>query len=418
MRGYLKDVPQPLTTDYVYKYWTESQGFTNPYLDGVLADEFFRGVGEDFPAYTKAAKQIGREARFRDKAVHMWCGPMYGDALATDFARRVTESGYKIAWEVCLAERPTAEETRKHFETEVRKMMQGWESIIPDFASHLIFVLGILCAPPESLNVDPHVDYKVFLDMQYQQLATAPEYAGLYGIMVYKSRYADEESVRWCGRLFRHYGIEGNTDLLSDRYGYRYRLDHIKNGDFDNGLDGWSVSAAEPGSMEVVEAEGVGHLIGRYAAPEGTGDRFLRMRRSAKAPNVLSQEIRNLRPGRQYALKLMVTDHHNVLQGKIQPESFGLSVKIGNVYPIPGKSITAGHTGIYPVGPFEGKGNGPWYNNHRWVFIAKEPTAQLVLSDWAGEQEPGGPVGQELIMNFIEVQPYFEEGPEPAATAE
>ena len=104
--------------------------------------------------------------------------------------------------------------------------------------------------------------------MQFRQLATVPEYAGLYGIMVYKSRYADEESMRWCGRLFRHYGIEGNSDLLSDRYGYRYRLDYIKNGDFEDGLDGWSVSAAEPGSMEVVEAEGVGHLIGRYAAAE------------------------------------------------------------------------------------------------------------------------------------------------------
>ena len=73
----------------------------------------------------------------------------------------------------------------------------------------------------------------------------APEFFGLYGLMVYKSTYAEEEAVRWCGRLFRHYCIEGHTDLLSERYGFKYRLDHIQNGDFDDGLTGWTVSEAE-----------------------------------------------------------------------------------------------------------------------------------------------------------------------------
>jgi hypothetical protein len=35
-------------------------------------------------------------------------------------------------------------------------------------------------------------------------------------------------------------------------------------------------------------------------------------------------------------------------------------------------------------------------------------TARLTISDWADERNPGGPIGQEMVYNFVEVQPYFE----------
>ncbi len=35
--------------------------------------------------------------------------------------------------------------------------------------------------------------------------------------------------------------------------------------------------------------------------------------------------------------------------------------------------------------------------------------ATLTVSDWATDTQPGGPLGQELIYNFIEVQPYLED---------
>ncbi len=49
-----------------------------------------------------------------------------------------------------------------------------------------------------------------------------------------------------------------------------------------------------------------------------------------------------------------------------------------------------------------------WMNLHRIVFRATSGEAQLVISDWLGEVDPGGPVGQEIICNFIEIQPYLE----------
>ena len=47
--------------------------------------------------------------------------------------------------------------------------------------------------------------------------------------------------------------------------------------------------------------------------------------------------------------------------------------------------------------------------NYHWrVFRAKQTTAQLTVTDWKNATTPGGPSGQELMFNFFEVQPYFE----------
>lgn len=48
--------------------------------------------------------------------------------------------------------------------------------------------------------------------------------------------------------------------------------------------------------------------------------------------------------------------------------------------------------------------------NYHWrVFKAKETTAKLTVTDWQDDQHPGGPIGQELMFNFVEVQPYLGE---------
>jgi hypothetical protein len=47
--------------------------------------------------------------------------------------------------------------------------------------------------------------------------------------------------------------------------------------------------------------------------------------------------------------------------------------------------------------------------NYHWrVFRATATQARLTVSDWASDQDPGGPEDQELMFNFIEVQPYLE----------
>ena len=45
--------------------------------------------------------------------------------------------------------------------------------------------------------------------------------------------------------------------------------------------------------------------------------------------------------------------------------------------------------------------------NYHWtVFRATAPQANLRITDWAAAGAPPGPAGQELMLNFVQVQPY------------
>ena len=47
---------------------------------------------------------------------------------------------------------------------------------------------------------------------------------------------------------------------------------------------------------------------------------------------------------------------------------------------------------------------------YHWLrFRATGPTAQITISDWKDGKNPGGPAGQELAINFVEVQPVLED---------
>jgi hypothetical protein len=47
-------------------------------------------------------------------------------------------------------------------------------------------------------------------------------------------------------------------------------------------------------------------------------------------------------------------------------------------------------------------------NHHRLMFRAVHPTATLIISDWESDQTAGGPAGQEMMFNYIQIEPYFE----------
>jgi hypothetical protein len=51
-------------------------------------------------------------------------------------------------------------------------------------------------------------------------------------------------------------------------------------------------------------------------------------------------------------------------------------------------------------------GAAAWMNYHWMVFQAQESQAELSISDWSSPTDPGGPIGQELMLNFVQIQPY------------
>ena len=129
-----------------------------------------------------------------------------------------------------------------------------------------------MSAPPETLNVSPHVNFKVYMDMQMNLLANDPVFFGLYGIQWYHNGYVDEEDLRWAARLFRHYGIEGHRHRLTAD---PYILSHIINPDFEQENLAWTLHPAEKHSIRVDHAVGYGiHQTRIHSGKRNPGDHF------------------------------------------------------------------------------------------------------------------------------------------------
>jgi hypothetical protein len=391
----------PLTADEVEKDWSGSPGFQDPRLDGVIADEFFGGESEKYMAWTEAVRRILNNPRFKGKTFYPYCGNMFEGRGSREFIQVAMDAGSRFAWERYFPEQPTEAQARAYLARSLRDDMLAWRKAQPGEERHMIVCLGYLSQPPESLNINPGVNYEVWMDMQFNMLANDPAFEGLYGVMEYLSSYADEENVRWAARLYRHYCIEGHTTpLTSDPY----LLHHLENPDFDHGLDGWKVAAAEPGSVTTKTMPGYSWLEGRY--PETTqGNAFLWMKRSARGPNTVSQTIKGLQPGRLYSLKMYTGDYQDLAL----EQKHAVSIKLDGVEVLAGKSFQHVFSNCYNhnYGPYNTQHHA-WMNYHWRVFRAAAPQARITISDWASGRDPGGPIGQELMFNFVEVQPYLE----------
>jgi len=141
----------------------------------------------------------------------------------------------------------------------------------------------------------------------------------------------------------------------------------------------------------------LGRIQGRYEAGQ-QGDAILVTRRSGKAPNLFSQEIRNLESGRLYSFRMFSADHKD-LSNRAQ---HALRIDFDNAELVPEKCFT--HVAANPR-------RKAFLNWHVRIFRAQGKTATLRVSDWAGDKAPGGLIGQELMYNFIKVQPYWQEYP-------
>ncbi len=403
---------QPFFTDgtaqQAFEYWLTSPGIREPIYDGIIADEFF---GNDSPRYQAVVDSIRMlvDKGYKGKLFYPYSTSLYQARESTKFARMILDFGWKIAWERYLPEPPNMAAAEAALVRSLTEETIKWKETIPGCETGLIICFGYeSIIGTETFNVDPSVDYKVWMDMQFQRIATDPAFKGVYGLMEYTCGYADEETVRWAARLYRHYGIEGETELLSHRYGFRFVSGHLLNADFEEGLDGWNAVMAETGSVQVRTHPGYGWLQGRWPRMR-KGDTFLWMRRGGAGPNAVSQQIRGLTPGRLYSVKVISGDYRALKEGKSQPAPHGLSIGLSNVEVLESLSFDAIVPSNYAhhLGPFNSE-NRFWMNFYYRVFRPKDETGRLEISDWTPDRLPGGPIGQELMINFVELQPYLE----------
>jgi hypothetical protein len=390
-----------VTADDIQGHLTGHAGFTNPAIDGVIVDEFFEGEQDAYAAWIEAVGRIQAEARYRGKLVYPYCTDMYEGRASSRFIQKVIDGGWKFALERYLAEPPDAKGVERDLSLHLTQTIADWDAKMPGIAQHMIACMGTFSQPPENLDVNPAMDYKVFLDRQWNLLANDPHCFGLYGVMTYLSSYTEPEIVRWTGRLMRHYCIEGNTTMCSHD---PLMLPHLANGDFEEELSGWQVVEAEPGSVAAKTRDGFSWLQGRY--PEiKRGDTVLWMKRSAVRPNVVRQEIRHLEPGRLYTLRMCSGDYRDLAA----QQKLAIDLKLDGVEVLPGHARQDVFPNCYSHhhGQFDAARRA-WMNYHWILFRARQEQAVLEVSDWTGSKEPGGPVGQELMMNFVQVQPYEE----------
>ena len=407
----------PYTGENLYKYLSEHSGFNDPLLSGLYISEFNGGAYGKTPAWVEAIEKLGANPKFHGRKLYLYGTGFYINDQGRQLMQKLMDFGYRLSWELYLNEQPTEPDAWFLLRQQLIGPAERYNRMIPGSMGATTVNIGTFSDIGDSCDWYPDVNIKTYFEMMLNIMANDPQFRGLNGIQVYAVIgtqypeffvYADEEIVRWMSALFRHYGVEGNTDLLSTD---PYRMTHLKNGDFADDTDGWKLSPAEParqteGGQDSIKAsrfKGLGNLEGRWPAGSDVGDTVLAMRRSKDKPNVIAQEIRDLTPGRLYSIRMFSVDKENPKDDR----PHALVINVANVDFISDKSFHRVRPNLhrdkdYPRGEL-------MLNCYRYVFRARGKTAKLTISDWKDKDNPGGPIGQELMLNFIQVQPYFEE---------
>lgn len=147
-----------------------------------------------------------------------------------------TGRGYgMLVPEIYLGAKQTEEE-RDAQEDKALAFVESLRAAIPSAPSHTIHLMGgWLTIGSWSSYSSCEADIKVLYDHYIRRLATDPAFHDVGGVGM-STLACDEEVARWTARLVHHYCIEGRTDSLAERFGYKYRPEIVKDGDFLEGL--------------------------------------------------------------------------------------------------------------------------------------------------------------------------------------
>jgi hypothetical protein len=350
--------------------------------------------------------------RYKDKLVYAYIGgsgkKLNQESIGPTFVRTLIDCNYPIALERYLFER-SSEQASKDALQEFVDGIADWEAKEPGVKKNMVLTFGLFSMPPGGINKLPNVDYHVWMDQQMNIVANNPVMSDMGGLNWWTSSQADEETVRFVGKLYRHYAIEGKTEMLTRDPLF---LTHIQNADFEKGIEGWTLQPAEEGAIQPKSFPRYGRIEGRYmglgrpADPEHIGDTFLLMKRSEKGPNTFSQTIKNLEPGRLYSMKMFSCDYNDLINPKTKTMEEANKF-VGKVV-LEGVDVdtTRSFTEMYASNP-----EPPipvWITYHWKVFRAIGTTAKVIVSDWESEKEATGAFGLEQTFNFLEIQPYHE----------
>ena len=387
--------------DFMAKKLDACSGLSKPWMDGVACDEQNYADVTSLDAYAQGfwAYDLTRRP---SRPVYTWAyGKPEATAVATDFLSaciNVSGGSGKLVREHYCSTKETEEEARLELQNYVADTFLRYRKLCPAAMPSIGLVLGNFNQIPIlSKAHHPEVDYKYYLDMQMNFAANDSVCRDIGLVGYWGSYYADEELHRWSFALTRHYVVEGNTNMLSEAYGFRYRPDHIFNGDFRGTLEPWTEKGAVRADSHTSFAS---RSQNRWGGSGNVGDTFAVLVRGEGEVSSLSQTARGLVPGRKYCLQFATFDVKDVKANRVAPRRFAVSATLSEGAEID-KSLSWVHVDERIKGRYEMNNGVARINLHHIVFTAKSSEVELKLDNAAASP------GEELGVNYVSLLPYY-----------
>ncbi|MCX7009133.1 MAG: hypothetical protein NTY53_18115 [Kiritimatiellaeota bacterium] len=342
---------------------------TQPQYDGFTSDELFFGRAT-IDNYTKA---LWRVRNPEQRLIYSWIvGKPSIAALHTDFmsaALNASRGRGRLLFEAYCHPQPDEKAAAAYLDDMLGETMRRFSATFPGAAAGTGIIFGNFNQIPIiSLEFNPAVDFKYFLDMQVNLVANSPDFANLATTGYWGTYYGDEELARWSFLLMRHYAVEGRKDMLSARYGFTYNPGFLKNPDFAEGLDGWTIN----GAIRADTLAGYGkNSQGRWGGGKA-GDSVCVLKRQAEKPNRISQTAHGLTVGKTYCLQFVTADRKDVIGKKHNPRRYGIAAELEGAEIIGEKSFV--HVDKRDGKHEKKNDNVGKINLHRMIFRAKSPT--------------------------------------------
>lgn len=380
---------------------SKSPGMTAPWYDGFTCDEQFFGR-PDLTYYTEALRLLENP---QNRLIYTWIVGKPGlPGVHNDFmsaSLNASRGRGRLLFEAYCHSRPSEEDAVSYLNDRVVDTMEQFSGYFPNVGAGTGILFGNFNQIPIiSLDVNPEVDFKYYLDMQLNLVANNPIFRDLGMTGYWGSYYDDEELYRWSMRLLRHYCVEGNTEMLSNAYGYVYSPGHLKNCDFIDGLQHWAADPADGLRADSFAGYGKGSQ-GRWGAAGGTGDTFCVFTRGAERPNTLSQTATGLTPGKVYTLQFVTADYKDMVAGKVDPRQHALEAVLDA-----GAEVIPEQSYVYVDSRNSGRKENDGLvriNLHHIRFRAAAESVAITFTDADAE------AGTETALNYIMLKPYFEQ---------
>ena len=387
--------------DFMVKKLSSCPGMSDPSMDGVACDEQNCADVTASEAYANGFWAYDLE-RHPDRPVYTWAyGKPESPAVASEFLSaciNVAGGTGKLVREHYCSTKETEEAARQELQVNVADVLKRYRDLCPAAMPSIGVAFGNFNQVPIlSKAHHPEVDYKYYLDMQMNLAANDPACRDLGLVGYWGSYYADDELHRWSFALTRHYVVEGNTNMLSEAYGFRYRPDHVLNGDFRGTLAPWTAKGEVRTDSHPNFAS---RSQNRWGGSDNIGDTFAVLVRREGEPSSLSQAVKGLEPGRRYCLQFATFDVRDVKANRIAPRRFGIAATLSGGAEVD-RALSWVHVDERIKGRYEMNNGIARINLHHIIFAARSREAELTIDNAAASP------GEELGVNYLSLNPYF-----------